>query len=368
MSMPSYCRSTTREEMVAVVEERKPGEDENLLEYNLFLTDGFGPRTKLTFMNNSTASPEQIDGFYNDDSYRASRHLVNRYDGLVDIDNSEQRYRENSLARQLQDKEERPATIRLIRRREAKEINHNSYGPQLPWVNVIPPNTKFFLERVQENREEKVQVMDTFGEFVAFFFGRRPEVYSYSGTLLNAKNHDWKNDFLENYEYFLRGSQAVKYRATMVMQYDDVIVEGYMLNCQIQQEATMDKAVPFSFNLLVLNRSPLNPRNMLSQRFERSSATRAEAEIFNSLQEMLNLTKTDRIDELDTYLLMREYFSGNYVPAAGTASQWQDATNINSSANGPPGVSGGTNSETPASGTFDSTLTTKVADSGVRIA
>ena len=374
--MTSYNNSTGMAAQIAVMGEQGPAVNERLFEYNTFLTDGFGksvaaglgPNGLVGVGFNTPGVPQQIDGIYNDDSYRASRHLINSITpDAADMANADM-LRESSLARQLQDKDERPATIRLIRRRDKNEIALPTAGINpIPWVNIIPPNTKFFLENVQENREEKVQVMDTFGEYVAFFFGRKPEVYSYSGTLLNAKNHDWKNEFLENYEYFLRGSQAVKYRATMILQYDDVIVEGYMMNCSIRQAAEMDKAVPFSFNLLVLNRSPLNPRNILAMRYRRSKNTTAEQELFSSMQEMLDLTKAGRVDDLDTFLLMREYFNGNYVPAAGTATHPEDKGQINTTTNSVNGAVGGTNQETTSSSNFTAGRTVAMTGAGINL-
>ncbi|TAL45266.1 MAG: hypothetical protein EPN91_02790, partial [Salinibacterium sp.] len=238
---------TNRLEMEAVLDESGPLGGERIVKYNVFLTDAFGGAVgSLRFMD-VPGAPDQIDGINNDDSYRSSRHLVNRrspgyrvvadLDGEIDVQASTDdldSLRENSLARQIQDKQDRSAVIRLIRRLNKDELAKRSGSEGVvPWENLIPPNTKFFLEGVQENREEKVQIIDTFGEWVAFFFGRRPEIYSYSGTLLNAKNHDWKNEFQENYDNYLRGSQAVKNQATIMLQYDDVLVEGYMLNCSI---------------------------------------------------------------------------------------------------------------------------------------
>src|SRR5579859_375616 len=341
--------STSREEMVATYAERGPLQGERLVEYSIFLSDAFGSGPVIGSFFDSSAIPDQIDGFANDDAYRRSRHYVLRQQTKnASVNNL---LRESSLARQLMEKPDQPATIRLIRRvrpEEAMGRDPTQGGRQLPWVNVIPPNTKFFLESVTENREEKVQIVDTFGEWIAFFFGRRPEVYTYSGTLLNAKNHDWKNEFQENYDNFLRGSQAVKYRATMFLQYDDVVVEGFMLNCQIQQNAISHNGVPFSFSLLVISRSPLNPRNLMALRFARSGLTDAEQQLFENLQQALDLLsgspadQAEKRDQLDTFSLMREFFAGNYLPPAGVATSFDATGRLQGQNAAAPGVVGGT--------------------------
>ena len=333
-------RATNREEMEAVEEGSGPLGNERLLRYNIFLTDAFtGKITHVEFFD-AYGAPDQIDGIDNDDSYRRSRHLLNTTKDIAKA--NENMLRENSLARQLSTKSDRPSVIRLIRRRKKEELSAlDPSEPKVPWINLIPPNTKFFLEQVQENREEKVQVIDTFGEWIAFFFGKKPEVYSYSGTLLNAENHNWKNEFQENYDYFLRGTQAVKNRATVFMQYDDVMVEGYILNASINMSAAADKSVPFQFNMLVINRGPLDPRGILGLRLDRSANTDAEAELLENMTETLNLTKTGRVDELETYLLMREYFSGHYVPGAGTSVHRENTNDLDATVSVPPGQKGG---------------------------
>ena len=339
--------ATSKEEMQALLEGSGPIGAERVIDYNIFLTDvfaafGSASATLTKAQLEGEGGPSTIDGFQNDDSYRRSRHLFNNATPADRAVNQEN-LRENSLARQLSQKADQPATIRLIRRRKASELADLPAGElRVPWVNLIPPNTKFFLEQVNEAREEKVQVIDTFGEWVAFFFGRKPEVYSYSGTLLNAKNHDWKNEFQDNYDNYLRGSQAVKHRATMILQYDDVMVEGYMMNCAISQSAIADKSVPFQFTLLVINRSSLNPLSTLGMRIQRSGAA-SDKMMFKSLQDSLNLTQSGDADEAETFLLMREYFSGNYSPAAGKTTFREGAVPESSSSVQPGATSGTSN-------------------------
>lgn len=358
-------RSTSVEEKQAVLDERTALGGERIVEYSIFLTDAFGDPSggSLSFLAGEGV-PKQIDGFTNDDSYRQSRYLARKIPGGEDNEN----LRENSLARQLSEKGDRPAIIRLIRRRSKQEIDAlNPMEPQVPWENIIPPNTKFFLENVQESRAEKVQVMDTFGEWIAFFFGRKPEVYAFSGTLLNARNHDWKNEFQENYDHFLRGTEAVRRRATMMIQYDDVVVEGYMLNCDIGISAASDKGTPFSFNLLVINRSPINPRNMIALRTERSGQSFAEGWLFEDLQEMLDLTREGKIEDVQTFILMREYFAGQYVPPTGTATTQEKTNEIDVGESKAPGVKGGITEVAPANSSFSPVMSGSIAQSGVTL-
>ncbi|KKM20582.1 hypothetical protein LCGC14_1644010 [marine sediment metagenome] len=336
--------TTALTESMLTMDNIGPFGGEQLVEFTLFLSDQFGrnpsvssDRSSIKFLDSPSVPSQLEEGVQNDDSYRQSRHFVRnsqlRNLKLSDVSIGLQTHlRENSLARQIQAKRDQPAIIRLLKRVKSSSPHKATGGSEQfrPWENIIPPNTKFFLEQVTENREEKVQVLDTFGEFIAFFFGARPEVYTYQGTLLNSVNHDWKNEFLLNYEYFLRGSQAVKHRATMFLQYDDVIVEGYMLNSQIRQTGVDDVTVPFTFNLLILNRSSINPRNILVARSRRQELTTYENALLNSLQDSLTLTKNKGVNDMQTFLLMREWLNSTKFPSAGNAVHFKKTNKIQS--------------------------------------
>ena len=144
-------RNTNQATMEAVVNDEGPQGGERLIDYNIFLTDAFRSGTGFREQYYGVPGQPPLD-IQNDDSYRRSRHLARS--ATVDVNSDG--LREHSLARQLQPKEDSVATIRLVRRLNAVERAQNkTTEAYLPWVNLIPPNTKFFLENVQENREEK---------------------------------------------------------------------------------------------------------------------------------------------------------------------------------------------------------------------
>lgn len=339
----SSSSGTSRSSMVDLVNGTEPGSGERTIRYSVRLTDSYDIQTLGVSFYDSPATPANIDGYVNDDSYRRSRRLVK------DLADAEiENLRENSLARQLQDKPDRQATIRVIRRQSAEErdaASKNSVEPSVPWTNIIPPNTKFFLESVQESRDEKVQVIDTFGDqWKAFFFGRKPEVYAYQGTLLNAANHNWKNEFQENYDHFMRGSEAVKNKAIVVLQYDDVVVEGYMLNTSLQMTGVADKSVPFAFSMLVTRRSPIDPRAILYARIQRggvAGSTSAEMDLLAMMNSETDL-KEKALSDMNTFLLMREFLGGNYVPGSGSMKLFEKTNTVEASVSIPPGGDSGT--------------------------
>ena len=111
--------------------------------------------------------------------------------------------------------------------------------------------SNFIIQRVDDIRQEKAQVLETFGDSYIFFFGERPRILSVSGLLFNTRDFNWRSEFWYNYETLLRGTQLVKRGARIYLHWDDIVVEGYMLQAQATDDADMPYHVPFSFQLFV---------------------------------------------------------------------------------------------------------------------
>jgi hypothetical protein len=115
--------------------------------------------------------------------------------------------------------------------------------------------SNFILQAVQEQRVEKQQVVETFGEDYIFFFGERPRIYTFSAILMNTRNFNWKSEWWKNYEETLRGTKLLERNARMYLYYDDVVIEGYML--QANATATVDDPykLPLQFQVFCTNYS-----------------------------------------------------------------------------------------------------------------
>lgn len=116
--------------------------------------------------------------------------------------------------------------------------------------------SRFFLQSVVEGEQEKFQVVETFSNYYAFFFGKRPPFYKFSGILLNDQNHSWSNDFKFYYENFFRGTRSTELAGTVTIKYDGRHVTGFLVGLQMQQVAELDKGIPFSVDVLVVDHTP----------------------------------------------------------------------------------------------------------------
>lgn len=111
--------------------------------------------------------------------------------------------------------------------------------------------SNFIISTVQEDRREKQQIVESFGDTYIFFFGESPRVYNISGLLLNTQDFNWRAEWWENYERYFRGTRLVEYNARLYLIYDDIILEGYMLGAQAVENADNPYVLQLNFQLFV---------------------------------------------------------------------------------------------------------------------
>jgi hypothetical protein len=73
--------------------------------------------------------------------------------------------------------------------------------------------------------------------------------YNYSNFIIQR---------IDNYENTLRGTKLVEQNARIYLFWDDIVVEGYMLQATARDDADMPYHIPFSFNLFVTNHTYLS--------------------------------------------------------------------------------------------------------------
>ena len=111
--------------------------------------------------------------------------------------------------------------------------------------------SNFLLQQVQEDRQEKQQVLETFGEAYIFLFGERARVISFQGILANTFDFNWEAEWWHNYENFLRGTKCVENDARVYISYDNTLVGGYILSTASSKETMSRNHVTFQFQLFV---------------------------------------------------------------------------------------------------------------------
>ncbi len=122
-------------------------------------------------------------------------------------------------------------------------------------------NHNFILQTVQMQRQEKAQIIETFGDEYAFFFGERAQFVQFNGMLLNTSDFNWKNEWLRNYDLFLRGTRCVEMKARVYVGFDDVVCSGYIMTTQVQLLQDNQYLCPFSFQMLLTGYQDLSVGN-----------------------------------------------------------------------------------------------------------
>jgi hypothetical protein len=112
-------------------------------------------------------------------------------------------------------------------------------------------NTNFIAQQISEERAEKSQIVETFGEPFVFFFGERPRVITVQGLLINTVDFNWRAEWWDNYDKLLRGTKLVEARAKLYLCWDDICIGGYMLQAKADDIATDPYRIPFGFAIFL---------------------------------------------------------------------------------------------------------------------
>lgn len=190
--------------------------------------------------------------------------------------------------RGLEIKDDTHAVIRVIRATGAEvDLVNSSYKG-----GTGPAYTNFILQNVTETREEKTQIVETFGEDYIFFFGERPRMLAVEVALINSLDFNWEAEFWENYNLYLRGTRCAELGARVYMFYDDNIVEGYMISAQASKNAQIPMQVNLQYTMVLTNYS--NVSFLRSSRYPvRPMATKSYSETDPEDYEIIGLSTSD---------------------------------------------------------------------------
>lgn len=115
--------------------------------------------------------------------------------------------------------------------------------------------SNFLLQQVQEERMEKQQILETFGEAYIFLFGERARVITFTGILINTFDFNWEAEWWYNYDNFLRGTKCVENDARAFISYDNTIVGGYIIATGSTKNSIDKNHVTFQFQVFVTSYS-----------------------------------------------------------------------------------------------------------------
>jgi hypothetical protein len=156
--------------------------------------------------------------------------------------------------RGIQIKEDTYATL-SIRRSNGKVIPLTSGSAKEKSAGSLEGQVReygdFIIQSVVDQRVEKQQIIETFGDSFVYFFGERPRIVTFSGVLINTEDFNWRSTFWRNYDRHLRGTQLVRANARCYLSYDTMVMEGYPIQAQANDDATQPYSIPFSVTMFL---------------------------------------------------------------------------------------------------------------------
>lgn len=160
-------------------------------------------------------------------------------------------------------KKELRGGVALVPKGQAMTLLEDTEVPALLYIvdknNIVKFMTnKFYLTGAQLNRQEKAQIIETFGVPSFFFFGEKTKVYNFVGTLLETKSTSektnkylWASSFSDLYENELRGTKLAKNGYEALLTFKNVSLRGFVVNLNISYNSNEQMSTPFSFSMIV---------------------------------------------------------------------------------------------------------------------
>lgn len=115
----------------------------------------------------------------------------------------------------------------------------------------------FLLTDVRCNLDEKLQVVETFGDSeVSYYFGRQPIMFEFSGVLIDSVDNNWFVEWLEMYSTVMRGTQLARNYELLQIVLPNMTIEGTINRTGWAQNAARDVDIPFQFSFLAKRITP----------------------------------------------------------------------------------------------------------------
>lgn len=128
---------------------------------------------------------------------------------------------------------------------------HNSADNERKIEELVYSSDHFILQSVSRSDNEKYQVVNTFGEPVVIFYDRNIRIYGFNMVLPNAQNVRWRDEFHQAYDKYLRGTAIAENNYRLILTFDEIMLEGALLNLSINQSANDPMSTTASFQMFV---------------------------------------------------------------------------------------------------------------------
>jgi hypothetical protein len=113
-------------------------------------------------------------------------------------------------------------------------------------VNGTGGYTSFLLTDVSCNLEEKLQIIEVFGDAeVSYYFGRQPIMFNLAGIVVDSVDNNWFIEWLEMYTHVMRGTELARRYELIKLVLPNMTLIGTMTRLSWNQNAARDVDIPF---------------------------------------------------------------------------------------------------------------------------
>lgn len=210
------------------------------------------------FMQGMTAKYSQNTDGYRSDFYRNTLARL-----FIRVDATEMNLFASSVSDQHTESQLVPRIAGTVARRQP---NRTTGGAGVNDANARADQTAstngyldFCIQQASMPLQEKLDLKETLADnYVAYFFGQAPPMWTFSGWLFNSVQDDQATNFLRLYLEILRGTQLARRQKVVSLKIDSYIITGAIVATNFSLQSNMEVVVPFQFQMLVKHVAVVN--------------------------------------------------------------------------------------------------------------
>jgi len=117
-----------------------------------------------------------------------------------------------------------------------------------------------YLQQVMEMRAERMDIMHTFGNERALFFGQKANLFRYSAIVMDFEGHRDRENLIAEYNEKLRASASASttYDTYVTIQFNKSIRHGYLVDLLVTSSADRPDLATIQFTMWVPHHWDIN--------------------------------------------------------------------------------------------------------------
>ena len=159
--------------------------------------------------------------------------------------------------------------------------------------------TNLIVQRVDESRQEKQQIIETFGEDFVYYYGQRPRMLQINAILPDSLEFQYAQEFWTNYDRALRGTKLVTRDARVFLDIAGQIFEGYLSTAQTTRSADQPRLIQLNFTMYITHSYYVRPLNNGKYSNQGSAARRFFKYKDGMLGDYIRLPSTSEINSVE---------------------------------------------------------------------